>query len=81
MVLPDSGNSSEPSVKTKSLLKIMKEQVRSKYRRSVHPGSISGHGAISPNGLFAHNPDTEEPTPPAQQLLTTPVPSTQLIGA
>lgn len=59
----------------------MKEQVKSKYRRRMHPKNIFGHQAININGLFAHNPDTEETnTPSAQQLLITLLHSTQFIG-
>jgi len=47
----------------------------------MHPKNIFGHQAININGLFAHNPDTEETnTPSAQQLSITPLHSTQLTG-
>lgn len=46
LFLPGTGHSPAPRSK-QSLLKIMKEQVRSKYRRSVHPKNIL---AINING-------------------------------
>lgn len=55
--LPTTRSSPAPLVKAKSLLKIPKEQVKPKYRSSMHPKNNFGHEALTINGLFAHNPE------------------------
>lgn len=66
------------SLSQNKVLKIMKEQVKSKYRWNEHPKNIFfSHQAINRNGLFSHNPDTEEAVS-TEQLWMTALQSTQV---